>query len=134
MEEKVYEPPVQSGASMAWDAVFIILLIYVVLLLPIVLGLTAGKTITNIPENVTWETLGQNEQMVAQWEKQGIGIDEAAELICTKFDYSVNPIALIITLGIVVAYYIILIWAGGSEFKDVIHEKFEIMPKLEGKE
>jgi hypothetical protein len=119
---------------MAVDAIVIIILIYVVLLLPIILGLTAGTTTTNIPDVVNWETLGQNEQMAAQWEKLGMGPEEAAEYICTKYDYTVNPVALAITLGIVVAYYVILIWAGGAEYKDVIHEKFEIMPKLEAKE
>ena len=134
MEEKLYEPPKQSGASQAWDAVFIILLIYVVLLSPIVLGLTAGTTTTVLPETVTWETLGQNEQMVAQWGKLGVGIDEAAELICTKFDYTINWIALIITFAMIIGYYTILLWAGDKEYRDVIHEKFEIEPKLKGNE
>ena len=134
MEEKIYEPPKQSGAGQLWDAVFIILLIYVVLLSPIVLGLTAGTTTTVLPETVTWETLGQNEQMVAQWGKLGIGIDEAAELICTRYDYTINWIALIITFAMIIGYYTILLWAGDKEYRDVIHEKFEIEPKLKGNE
>jgi hypothetical protein len=129
MAEKIYEPPKQSGAGQLGDAIFIMFLIYVVLLSPVVLGMTAGVTTTTLPETITWETLNQNEVMVAQWEKLGIGPEDAAEMICTRFDYTINPIALIITGIAIVGYYVILLWASEREYKDVIHEKFEILDK-----
>jgi hypothetical protein len=129
MKKEIYEPPKQSGAGQIFDAIFIMILIYVVLLSPIVLGLTTGKTVTNLPETITWESLGQNEKMVASWEKLGVPIEEAAEMISTRFDYSINPIALILTAIVIIGYYVLLLKMSDREYKDVIHEKFEIADK-----
>jgi hypothetical protein len=129
MNEKIYEPPKQSGKGQLFDAIFIMILIYVVLLSPIVLGLTAGKTETKIPEVLTWENLNQNDKMVASWEKLGVSIEDAAEMIGTRFDYSINPIALIITGIVIIGYYVMLLKMSDREFKEVVHEKFEIADK-----
>ena len=129
MKGKIYIPPKQSGKGQLFDAIFIMVLIYVVLLSPIVLGLTAVNTVTKLPETISWETLNQNEQMVASWEKLGIPLEKAAELICTRFDYSINPVALIITAIVIIGYYVMLLKMSDKEYRDVIHEKFEILDK-----
>ena len=120
-----YEPPEQSAAGQIFDSVFLLIIIYCVLLLPIVLGLTAGVTTTEIPETVTWETLEQNEVMQAQWAKIGLGPKEAAEYILTKFDYTINPISLIFTAIVIVGYFVIVLRYSDKEYKDVISEKFD---------
>lgn len=129
MKGKIYIPPKQSGKGQLFDAIFIMVLIYVVLLSPIVLGLTAVNTVTKLPETISWETLNQNEQMVASWEKLGIPLEKAAELICTRFDYSINPVALIITAIVIIGYYVMLLKMSDKEYRDVVHEKFEILDK-----
>ena len=120
-----YEPPKQSTAGQIFDSIFLLIIIYCVLLLPLVLGLTAGVTTTNIPETVTWETLEQNEVMQAQWEKIGIGPKEAAEYILTRFDYTINPISLLFTAVVVVGYFVIVLRFSDREYRDVINEKFD---------
>ena len=124
-ERQFYEPPAQSTGGQIFDSVFLLIIIYCVLLLPLVLGLTAGVTTTEIPETVTWETLEQNEVMQAQWAKIGIGPKEAAEYILTKFDYTINPLSLIFTAIVVVGYFVIVLRFSDREYKDVISEKFD---------
>ena len=124
-ERQFYEPQIQSTAGQIFDSIFLLIIIYCVLLLPLVLGLTAGVTTTEIPETVTWETLEQNEVMQAQWAKIGIGPKEAAEYILTKFDYTINPLSLIFTAIVVVGYFVIVLRFSDREYKDVISEKFD---------
>jgi hypothetical protein len=124
-EKQYYEPPEQSTAGQIFDSIFLLIIIYCVLLLPLVLGLTVGVTTTEIPETVTWETLEQNEVMQAQWAKIGIGPKEAAEYILTKFDYTINPLSLIFTAIVVVGYFVIVLRFSDREYKDVISEKFD---------
>ncbi len=123
--KKFYEPPAQPAAGQIFDSVFLLILIYVVLLTPILLGLTAGNTVTQMPETVSWESLGQNPTMVAQWEKLGFTMDEAAELIAERFDYSVKPIPLIITALVVIGYFVMLLVMSDKEYREVIAEKFD---------
>jgi hypothetical protein len=124
-ERQYYQPPEQSTAGQVFDSVFLLIIIYCVLLLPLVLGLTAGVTTTEIPETVTWETLEQNEVMQAQWAKIGLGPKEAAEYILTKFDYTINPLSLIFTVLVVVGYFVIVLRFSDREYKEVISEKFD---------
>jgi len=84
-EKTIYEPPEQSGAGQIFDSIFLLIIIYLVLLFPLALGLTAGNTKTELPQTITWETLGQNQVMQAQWKQLGLGPKEAAEYICTRF-------------------------------------------------
>ena len=123
--KKQYEPPEQTAGGQIFDSVILLILIYVVLLLPIVFGLTAGNTVTQMPETVTWESLGQNPTMVAQWEKLGFTMEEAAEIISERFDYSFTAGPLILTAVVVVGYFVMLLIMSDKEYKDVISEKFD---------
>ena len=125
MVKKHYEPPKQSGQGQVFDSLFLLIIIYAVLLLPIILGLTAGKTVTQAPENITWETLGQNPVMQKQWENLGIDAEGAAEYITARFDYTIDPIALLITAIVIIGYFVLMLRLSDKEYRDVIHEKFD---------
>lgn len=122
---KRYEPPKQSGAGQFFDAVFLLLLVYATLFTPLILGLTGGATVTVAPETITWETLGQNETMQAQWEKLGYTAESAAELITTRFDYSINPLTLILTAAVIIGYFVFMVRVSEKEYREVIRERFE---------
>ena len=119
-----YEPPKQSAFGQFFDCIFLLALVYATLFTPLVLGLTGGGTTTHKPDEITWETLKQNPTMQAQWEKLGYTPETAAELITTKFDYTIEPISLGITALIIIAYFIFLITTSEKEFREVIREKF----------
>lgn len=122
---KHYEPPKQSGAGQFFDAVFLLVLVYATLFIPLVLGLTGGDTVTAVPETITWETLNQNETMQAQWEKLGYTAESAAELITTRFDYSINPLTLILTGAVIVGYFVFMVRISEREYREVIRERFD---------
>ena len=123
--KKHYEPPVQGAGGQIFDSIFLLIIIYCVLLLPLVLGLTAGVTTTEIPDVVSWEILGQNEVMVTQWEKLGHTPQTAAEYILTKFEYDINPMSLIFTAIVIIGYFFIVLRFSDKEYKEVISEKFD---------
>jgi hypothetical protein len=124
-EKKIYKPPIQTARGQIFDSIFLLILIYLVLLAPLALGLTAGKTETQLPENLTWEALGQNEVMQGQWEKLGLSIEEAAEYIGTRFDYTINPWALIVTGIVIIGYFFLVLRLSDREYREVINEKFD---------
>jgi hypothetical protein len=124
MSTKPYRPPEQSKAGQIFDSVFLLALVYVVLFAPLVLGLTGGGTTTKTVEQPTWEALGQNETMAAQWEKLGYTPETAAEIITTRFDYSINPLALIITALVIFGYFFFVIRFSDREYREVIDERF----------
>ena len=124
MSTKPYRPPEQSKAGQIFDSVFLLALVYVVLFAPLVLGLTGGGTTTKTVEQPTWEALGQNETMAAQWEKLGYTPESAAEIITTRFDYSINPLALIITALVIFGYFFFVVRFSDREYREVIDERF----------
>ncbi len=120
-----YVPPKQGAAGQIFDSVFLLILIYLVLLSPLLLGLTAGSTVTKLPETITWETLGQNEVMQAQWEALDKTPEEAAEYICTRYVYEINPVSLVFTAVVIIGYFLIVLRFSNKEYKEVISEKFD---------
>jgi hypothetical protein len=121
---KAYKPPEQSKAGQIFDSVFLLALVYIVLFAPLVLGLTGGGTTTTPVEQPTWEALNQNPTMAAQWEKLGYTPDTATELITTRFDYSINPWALLVTAIVIFGYFFFVIRFSDREYRDVIDERF----------
>jgi len=124
MTAKRYRPPEQGKAGQIFDSVFLLALVYIVLFAPLVLGLTGGGTSTKVIEQPTWEALGQNQTMAAQWEKLGYTPESAADIITTRFDYTINPIALIITALVIFGYFFFLVRFSDREYRDVIDERF----------
>jgi len=120
-----YEPPKQSGAGQFFDSAFLLVLVYVALFTPLILGLTGAGSTNVMPETVSWETLEQNEVMQGQWEKLGYTPDTAAEIITTKFDYSIDPLMLLLTAAVIIGYFVFLVRVSDKEYCDVIAEKFD---------
>lgn len=123
--QKRYEPPKQSGFGQFFDAMFILVLVYATLFTPLVLGLTGGGVVTTEPEQVSWEALGQNEVMQAQWEKLGYTAESAAELITTRFDYTIDPLMLLITAIVIIGYFVFMVRVSDKEYREVIRERFD---------
>ena len=82
-----------------------------------------GTTTTEYP-NPSWESLGQNAVMAAQWEKLGIAPEKAATIIGTRFDYNFNWTALAFTALIIVAYFVFMFRYSDHEYREVIAERF----------
>jgi hypothetical protein len=119
-----YAPPTQSLASQVFDIIVVIVAIFVALWLPLWLKLAgAAKSIVKI-DNPTWEALGQNPTMVAQWEKLGHTPATAHDIIQNKFNYVIDWPSLILMAAVLIAYFVFLFRASESEYRDVINEKF----------
>lgn len=119
-----YIPPEQGRTGQIADTVFILALVFGALYLPIQLGLTGGGAAVEAPRRVTWESLGQNATMQAQWEKLGYTPETAARIITEKFDYTVRPVPLLITLMVIAGYFVFLFRHSEVEYREVIREKF----------
>jgi hypothetical protein len=119
-----YIPPEQGRAGQIADTVFILLLVFGALFLPLQLGLTGGGTVVETLPARTWEALGQNPTMQAQWEKLGFTPDTAAPYITERFDYTIRPLPLTITLVVIAGYIVFLFRHSEKEYRDVIREKF----------
>ena len=81
-----YEPPQQSIGGQFFDVIFLLALVFGALFLPIWLKIAVPSRVEKLPDGVTyqaaadgtktwtgltWEKLGQNPTMQAQWEKLG---------------------------------------------------------------
>lgn len=124
MKRKVYEPPTQSKGGQFFDSIFLLILVYATLFAPLVLGLTGGGTKVMEVAEKSWEALGQNETMQAQWEKLGYTPETAAEIITTRFDYTVDPVNVLITAVVIIGYFVFLVRTSEKEYREVIAEKF----------
>lgn len=124
--KKRYTPPKQSGWGQAIDCIFILVLVYVCLLLPLFIG-GGPNTYTVHPKKTheTWQALHQNSTMQKQWEQLGIKPNKAATMINTRFNYSINPIMLAITAAVITGYFLILLMMSKREYKEVIKEAFD---------
>jgi hypothetical protein len=98
--------------------------VFITLYLPLLLKLAGGGTTTTEYPNPSWESLGQNAVMAAQWEKLGIAPEKAATIIGTRFDYSFNWTALAFTALIIVGYFVFMFRYSDYEYRDVIAERF----------
>ncbi|HVI18073.1 MAG TPA: hypothetical protein VM684_06900 [Gaiellales bacterium] len=124
MARKPYEPPQQGRIGQLFDTAFLLVLVFAALFAPLVLGLGGGGTTTvNVAEK-TWAALGQNQAMQQQWDKLGYTAEKAADIITTRFDYSVSPIALIATAIIIVGYFVFVVRYSDKEYREVIAERF----------
>lgn len=126
--KKPYIPPVQGAAGQVVDSLILLVLIYVVLLAPILMGLTApGKVEAKKidPKTVTWQELEQNPTMAAQWEKLGYTPEKATELINMKFDYTIKLLPFIVTAIVLIGYIVMVVRMSEKEYREVISEKFD---------
>ena len=125
MAKTIYRPPVQSKLGQLIDSLFLLVVVLASLFVPVYFGLAGGgKTTLDITAK-TWEGLGQNATMQAQWEKLGYTPETAHELIASRFDYSFSVPALAITAFVVIAYFVFVFRWSKKEYKDVISERFD---------
>jgi hypothetical protein len=119
-----YTPPEQPKILQLIDVVFIVGAIFVSLMLPLWLGwVSTGKTLTAIA-NPTWELLKQTPAQAEQWQKLGKDVAAAHDIIQNRYDYTLDPLQLIIMIVVLVGYFVFLFKASDKEYRDVIDEKF----------
>ena len=124
-----YSPPNQGMFGQIFDSILILVLVYASLMLPLLMKEKAAPAAepavaTEVVLN-TWESLGQNEVMQAQWVKLGFDPDKAAVIINNRFDYTIDPMMLIITILVVVGYFVVVLKISDKEYRQVIAEKFD---------
>jgi hypothetical protein len=125
---KHYTPPNQGMFGQIFDSVLILVLVYASLMLPLLMKQDAKAEEPAVAAEVvvnTWESLGQNEVMQAQWVKLGYDPDKAAAIINNRFDYTIDPMMLIITIIVVVGYFVIMLKVSDKQYREVIAEKFD---------
>ncbi|MBU0604349.1 MAG: hypothetical protein KKD25_18330 [Gammaproteobacteria bacterium] len=121
---KVYQPPVQKGFGQFIDSMVLLVLVYLSLLAPLVLGGTASEAEADIADTAaTWQALEQNETMQAQWEKLGYTPETAEPIVTKKFHYEVEPVSLGITVAVIVAYFFFMLKVSDREYREVINER-----------
>ncbi|MCA8868072.1 MAG: hypothetical protein KDA67_05435 [Rhodobacteraceae bacterium] len=121
-----YIPPVQSKIGQIIDVIVLLVLAIGALYVPLFMKL-AGSDVTHVvPENPTWESLGQNATMVEKWNQLGYAdAASAAEIITARFDYSFSIGSLLVMILVIVGYYFIMLKFSEKEYRDVISEKFD---------
>ena len=121
-----YTPPVQSKLGQIIDVIVLLALSIGALYIPLIYGLSGSAKVTTVVENPTWESLGQNPAMVAQWQKLGFTDPASAhDLITTRFDYSFSWMNLVIMAVVLIGYFVMLIKLSDKEYREVISEKFD---------
>jgi len=136
----IYIPPKQSIAGQLFDVAFLLVLVFATLFLPLWLGIAVPSRVEKLPEGVTytvgadgakaweglsWEKLGQNPTMQAQWEKLGYTVESAADIITQTFDYTIDTLGLVVTGLVILGFFIFLVVMSDREYKQVIAEKFD---------
>lgn len=120
-----YNPPAQSKVSQLIDVLVLLVLSIGALYLPLWMGMAgAAKTVAAPVESPTWETLGQNATQAAQYEALGYTPESAHDLILARFDYSFSWSSLLVMVVVIVGYFVILLRLSGTEYREVISEKF----------
>jgi Ca2+/H+ antiporter len=120
-----YIPPIQSKVSQIIDVIVLLVLAIGALYMPLFLNLAGSAQTSSMPEDITWESLGQNATMVEKWNDLGFAnAADAAELITSRFDYSFSILSLLVMIVVVVGYYAIVLRFSGKEYREVINEKF----------
>ena len=139
-----YQPPKQGFVGQLFDIAVLLTLVFGTLFLPIWLeiatpsrvrvlpdGVTleeqeaADGTITQVWEGLTWEAIGQNPTMQAQWEKLGYTLEGPADIVTQPFDYTIDVGGLAITVLVIAGYFLMMVMFSRKEYREVIAEKFD---------
>ena len=127
--KKNYIPPKQGMFGQIFDTILVLVLVYASLMVPLMFKAEekadAAAVAAAAAVKVTWVSLGQNAIEQAQWIKLGYDPVKAATLINTKFDYTIDPMMLIITILVVAGYFIFMLKVSDKEYREVIKEKFD---------
>jgi len=124
-----YTPPKQGILGQVFDTILVLVLVYASLMLPLLFKAEAkaeeAEAIAAAAVNVSWESLGQNAIQQEQWIKLGYDPEKAAVLINSRFDYSIDPMMLIITILVVAGYFFFMLKVSDKQYREVIREKFD---------
>jgi hypothetical protein len=124
MAKTPYLPPQQSAFGQFFDSLFLLVLVFAALFAPLYLGLAGGGKVTVDFADASWAGMGQNEAMIAAWEKLGYTAESARDIIASRFDYAFDPISAGVTAVVVIAYFYIAVHFSKVEYRDVISERF----------
>jgi len=124
--KNIYIPPKQRWFGQAFDSIFILVLVYASLMAPLFFESEEVVNPDNIAVQVSpsWESLNVNAVEQQQWEKLGFDAESAGEIINDRFDYTIEPISLIVTALILIGYFIFMLQVSKKEYREVIAEKF----------
>jgi hypothetical protein len=139
-----YIPPIQNRLGQFIDVGLLLVLVFLALFLPLWLQIAVPSRVEKLPAGVTyttataadgttsktwtgltWEALGQNPTMQAQWQKLGYTAESAADIITQPFQYDIDYGGIAITAIVILGYYVFVLWASKKEYAEVIREKFE---------
>lgn len=121
---KKFIPKKQSGIGQFIDSIFILILVYVSLYIPLWMKSEAAAAAATSTAKPTWDSLHLSAAVQEQWVKLGYDAEKAASLIDSKFDYTIDPLMLLITAGVIVGYFIYMVKASDKQYREVIAEKF----------
>ncbi len=125
-----YAPPKQGGMGQFIDSILLMVLVFICLLAPVYLKADhsaappeeAKEAATTV--EATWQALGQTPVQAQQWEKLGHTPETAKPIIENRFDYTVDPIALIVTIAVIVGYFVFVFRISDREYREVVREHF----------
>ncbi len=127
--KKNYTPPNQGFFGQIFDTLLVLVLVYASLMVPLLFKAEAKAEAAAAAAveavKATWESLGQNAIQQAQWIKLGYDPEKAATLINSRFDYTIDPMMLIITIAVVAGYFLFMLKVSDKQYREVIAEKFD---------
>lgn len=120
-----YIPKIQSKRGQLFDSLFILVLVYISLYIPLLLKSDTHAGDKAATEQVqTWESLGVSAVEQQQWKKLGYDEAAAAKIINDKFDYTIDPVMLVITGLVIIGYFVFMLRVSEKQYREVISEKF----------
>ncbi len=118
-------PKTQHKRGQLFDSLFILFLVYVSLYIPLFLESdTKSADETTSAQVITWESLDVSPVEQEQWQKLGFDELAAAEIINDRFDYTIDPVMLIITALVIIGYFFFVLRISDRQYREVIAEKF----------
>ena len=127
--KKNYTPPNQGFFGQIFDTVLVLVLVYASLMVPLLFKAEAKAEAAAAAAvdaaKATWESLGQNAIQQGQWIKLGYDPEKAATLIHSRFDYTIDPMMLIITIVVIAGYFLFMLKVSDKQYREVIAEKFD---------
>lgn len=127
--KKKYIPPNQGFFGQIFDTLIVLVLVYASLMVPLLFKAEAKAEAAAAAAveavKATWDSLGQNAIQQAQWIKLGYDPEKAATLINSRFDYTIDPMMLIITIVVVAGYFLFMLKVSDKQYREVIAEKFD---------
>ena len=125
--KKNYTPPNQGMFGQIFDTILVLVLVYASLMVPLLFkaAAKAEDAVAAAAVKESWASLGQNAVQQAQWIKLGYDPEKAATLINNRFDYTIDPMMLIITIVVVGGYFWFMLKVSDKEYREVIREKFD---------